>query len=69
MQALLERESRTDLDLDPGLLDRYLAMYANADTIEAPPDVQVAIDELFARARARGLLDGAARVEFAPSGA
>jgi 5,8-dihydroxy-2-naphthoate synthase len=69
MQALLDRESRTDLELDPDLLDRYLAMYANADTIEAAPDVRVAIDELFARARARGLLDGAARVEFAPSGA
>ena len=56
MQALLDRESRTDLALDRTLLDRYLAMYANADTLDAPDDVRRAIDELYARAHAAGLL-------------
>ena len=34
-EALLGRESRSDLALDRALLDRYLAMYANADTLSA----------------------------------
>jgi 1,4-dihydroxy-6-naphthoate synthase len=65
MGALLERESRSDLALDRSLLDRYLAMYANADTLDAPADVRSAIDELYTRAHAAGLLERAARVEFA----
>ncbi|HTB79075.1 MAG TPA: MqnA/MqnD/SBP family protein [Polyangiaceae bacterium] len=56
MQALLDRESRSDLTLDRALLDRYLAMYANADTLDPPDDVHRAIDELYARAHAAGLL-------------
>src|ERR1700690_993619 len=65
MRALLEPESRPDLALDRALLDRYLAMYANADTLDAPPDVRRAIDELYTRAHAAGLLNQRARVEFA----
>jgi 1,4-dihydroxy-6-naphthoate synthase len=48
------------------LLDRYLGMYANQDTLAMAPDVRRAIDELFSRARAAGLLDGATAVEWAP---
>jgi predicted solute-binding protein len=66
MRALLERETRSDLALDRDLLDRYLAMYANADTLDAPPDVRVAIDTLYARAHQSGLLDRLVRVELAP---
>jgi 1,4-dihydroxy-6-naphthoate synthase len=66
MRALLERETRTGIGLDRDLLDRYLAMYANADTLGAAPDVRVAIDTLYARAHAAGLLDAAVRVELAP---
>ena len=66
MAALLERETRADVGLDRAMLDRYLAMYANADTLDPPPDVRVAIDTLYARAHAAGLLDSAVRVEFAP---
>ena len=40
-------------------------MYANEDTLAMAPDVRRAIDELFARARAAGLLSSAA-VEWAP---
>jgi 1,4-dihydroxy-6-naphthoate synthase len=66
MRALLERETRTDLALDPELLDRYLAMYANADTLHAAPDVRLAIDTLYARAHKAGLLDRLVRAELAP---
>jgi 1,4-dihydroxy-6-naphthoate synthase len=66
MSALLEQESRSDLALDRAMLDRYLAMYANADTLDAPADVRRAIDEMYARAHAAGLLDAAVRVELAP---
>jgi len=66
MAALLERETRAYVGLDRAMLDRYLAMYANADTLDPPPDVRVAIDMLYARAHAAGLLDSAVRVEFAP---
>jgi len=66
MRALLERDTRADLALDRSLLDRYLAMYANADTLDPPPDVRVAIDELYSRAHAAGLIDRRVRVELAP---
>jgi 1,4-dihydroxy-6-naphthoate synthase len=66
MRALLEREARADLALDRSMLDRYLAMYANADTLDAPADVRVAIDELYSRAHTAGLLDRPTRVELAP---
>jgi 1,4-dihydroxy-6-naphthoate synthase len=65
-RALLEEETRSDLALDRATLDRYLAMYANADTLDAPADVVRAIDELFAQGRAAGLLPADARAELAP---
>lgn len=65
-RALLAEESRTDLALDRASLDRYLAMYANEDTLDAPEDVRRAIDEMFARGRAAGLLPDDARPDFAP---
>jgi predicted solute-binding protein len=61
----LEREARHDLVLDRALLDRYLAMYANSDTLDAPADVRRAVDELYTRAHAAGLLDRPAHAEFA----
>ncbi len=66
MAALLERETRRDLRLDRAMLDRYLAMYANQDTLDPPPDVRRAIDELYARAFAAGLFERAVTVELAP---
>ncbi len=65
-KALLAEETRTDLVLDRASLDRYLTMYANDDTLDAPEDVRRAIDELFARGRAVGLLPTDARADFAP---
>jgi 1,4-dihydroxy-6-naphthoate synthase len=66
MRALLDHESRADLALDRATLDRYLSMYANADTLDAPDDVRRAIDALYARAHAAGIFEQAIRVEFAP---
>ncbi len=65
-RALLEEETRTDLSLDRATLDRYLAMYANDDTLDAPADVRRAIDELFTQGRAAGLVPDDARAELAP---
>jgi len=59
IEALLGRETRADLALDRALLDRYLAMYANSDTLSPPDDVRRAIDALYARAHAAGLLGDA----------
>lgn len=68
-RALLAMESRADLGgrLDRAALDRYLAMYANADTLDAPADVRRAIDEMFSRAKAARLAGFPdARADFAP---
>ncbi len=65
MAALLAREARPGLTLDRALLDRYLAMYANADTLDPPGDVRTAIDELYSRAYTAGLLERRVRAEFA----
>lgn len=65
-RALLAAETRADVGLDAASLDRYLAMYANADTADAPADVRRALDELFARGRARGLISNDVRAELAP---
>jgi 1,4-dihydroxy-6-naphthoate synthase len=60
-------EKRGDAALSEGaLLDRYLAMYANEDTRTMAPDVRTAIDVLFARAAAAGLLPSGGRVDWAP---
>jgi 1,4-dihydroxy-6-naphthoate synthase len=66
MDALMKSESRTDLALDAGTLDRYLAMYANDDTLDARPDVRRAIDELYARGHAAGVIEHRVSAEFAP---
>jgi 1,4-dihydroxy-6-naphthoate synthase len=64
--ALLEAETRADVGLDKASLDRYLAMYANEDTLDAPDDVRRAIAVLFERGRAAGLIPKDAPVELAP---
>jgi 1,4-dihydroxy-6-naphthoate synthase len=65
--AALAGEDRGESALsERSLLDRYLAMYANDDTRGMAPDVRQAIDVLFERARAAGLLAGSVEVEWAP---
>lgn len=65
-RALLAAETRSDVGLDRASLDRYLAMYANQDTLDAPSDVRRALEELFTRGRAAGLVPDGARAELAP---
>jgi 1,4-dihydroxy-6-naphthoate synthase len=65
MAELLASDARTDLALDPSTLDRYLAMYANDDTLDAPADVRRAIDEMYARGHAAGILERRVCAEFA----
>ncbi len=60
-------EKRGEADLtDAALLDRYLGMYANEDTRAMATDASQAIDVLFARATAAGLLPAGCTVEWAP---
>jgi len=60
-------ESRGEAALSAtALLDRYLGMYANDDTRAMAPDARRAIDVLYARAAAAGLLPGACAVAWAP---
>ena len=66
IDALLAAESRVDVKLDRAMLDRYLAMYANDDTLDLPADGRRAVAELFVRARAAGLVTRDVRVEWAP---
>ncbi len=63
-RELLAAETRHDVGLDAGSLDRYLSMYANQDTLEPPADVRRALEELFARGRAAGLVPETARPEL-----
>jgi len=63
-RALLAAETRADVGLDAASLDRYLSMYANADTLDAPADVRRALDELFARGRTAGLIPADVRAEL-----
>lgn len=65
--ATLTAEKRGDAALAQAtLLDRYLGMYANEDTLTMAPDVRQAIDVLFARAHAAGLLPASGPVAWAP---
>lgn len=67
MIAMLSRESRGDAALtETALLDRYLSMYANQDTLAMAPDVRAGIDELFSRAHKAGLLPAGCAVAWAP---
>ncbi len=66
MNALLGEESRADVRLDRAMLDRYLTMYANDDTLDMKEDSRQAVRELFRRARSAGWLEGTGEVEFAP---
>jgi 1,4-dihydroxy-6-naphthoate synthase len=55
--AAIAREQRGDEALSrPALLDEYLKLYANDDTLATADDARRAADELFRRAHAAGLL-------------
>ncbi len=65
--AALAAEDRGEKKLsDPVLLDHYLNLYANADTLSFAPDARQATGVLFDRARAAGLLAGDVPLDWAP---
>jgi 1,4-dihydroxy-6-naphthoate synthase len=67
MLTMLSRESRGDAALtEKAMLDRYLSMYANQDTLTMAPDVRAGIDDLFARAQRACLLPTGCSVAWAP---
>ncbi len=64
---LLAREVRDDPALnDRALLDRYLDLYANRDTLEYPDAARKGIVELFRRGYEAGIIKKPVTVEFAP---
>ncbi len=64
---LLARESREDQALhNRGLLDRYLALYANRDTLAYPPAALAGMEELFRRGRRAGIITREVKIELAP---
>lgn len=65
MRALLTATERAT-PLDAAALDRYLAMYANDDTLEMRADVIAGLKTLFAEAARRELLPKAPSIELAP---
>jgi 1,4-dihydroxy-6-naphthoate synthase len=66
IDELLRAETRRTVGLERALLDRYLDMYANGDTLGYPDDARRAVEVLFQRGRDAGLLPPSARVEWAP---
>jgi 1,4-dihydroxy-6-naphthoate synthase len=56
IEALIETGDRKDAHLSRARLDRYLSMYANADTAEYTTEVVRAIHDLLRRGHAAGLL-------------
>jgi 1,4-dihydroxy-6-naphthoate synthase len=65
--AEIAAQDRGDKALsDQALIDHYLNLYANDDTAAMADDAKHAIDVLFARARAAGLLATDVAVDWAP---
>ena len=66
MTALIEAENREGVPRDRELIDRYLSMYANKDTLDYGPEGRRAIEELLKRGSDAGVIPHSVEVEFAP---
>jgi 1,4-dihydroxy-6-naphthoate synthase len=66
LDELLGAETRGDVALDRSRLDRYLAMYANDDTLGYPPDARAACQRLVDEGARLGLYAAAGAIEWAP---
>ncbi len=65
--AKIASEDRGEKALsNKALIDTYLNLYANDDTAAMAEDARAAIAVLFGRARAAGLLEGDAPIDWAP---
>ncbi len=66
MDYLLARETRSDRLLhDRGLLDHYLSLYANRDTLEYPEEARKGMEILFQRGYDAGIISRPVTIEFA----
>lgn len=66
LAALVGNETREGVPRDPALFDRYLAMYANHDTLDYGQVGRRAIEDLLERGHAAGIIPQRPVVEFAP---
>ncbi len=66
LAALVGAETREGVPRDPALFDRYLAMYANQDTLDYGPEGRRAIADLLERGVGAGIIARPVAVEFAP---
>lgn len=66
IDALMAAEHREGVPRDRAMFDRYLAMYANEDTLDYGPDCRRAIVELMERGHAAGIIPHRVQVDFAP---
>jgi 1,4-dihydroxy-6-naphthoate synthase len=66
LAALVGNESREGVPKEPALFDRYLAMYANQDTLDYGEVGRRAISDLLDRGHEAGIIPERVKVEFAP---
>jgi 1,4-dihydroxy-6-naphthoate synthase len=66
IDELLSAETRGDVALDRARLDRYLAMYANDDTLGYPPDAREACQRLVDEGARLGVFAHGGAIEWAP---
>lgn len=66
LTALLANETRPGVPRERALFDRYLAMYANQDTLDYGDVGRRAIADLLDRGTAAGIIPHRVNVEFAP---
>jgi 1,4-dihydroxy-6-naphthoate synthase len=66
LDALLAAEHRPAVPRDRALFDRYLAMYANDDTLDYGATGRQAIEELLRRGHDAGIIPHRVQVEYAP---
>jgi 1,4-dihydroxy-6-naphthoate synthase len=66
LQALLESEQRPGVPRDRALFDRYLAMYANRDTLDYGATGRRAITELLRQGHQAGIIPKLVQPQFAP---
>jgi 1,4-dihydroxy-6-naphthoate synthase len=66
LSALIAADARSDVPKERALYDRYLAMYANRDTLDYGPHGREAIAELLRRGFEAGVIPERVALELAP---
>jgi 5,8-dihydroxy-2-naphthoate synthase len=66
LSTLLAEEQRPGVPRDRAMFDRYLAMYANQDTLDYGAEGRRAIQDLLDRGHAAGIIPHRVVAEFAP---